>query len=222
MNLNIKVDDLMKFISTQINYLFPDNYYVDLKSYSDSFKVALDRLEFCFEKSNNSRYNINSIPTYNYLYSDHNVVFYWFLANQIWLDTKNNNICDKLYYLNKVVHGFDCNYKTKLPNIFLIIHGVGTMLGNADYEDYFITYQGVTVGFNNGFYPKIGKGNVLTANSSVIGNSCLGKFVTIGSGTTIINKKINDSMSVYRNDLGVLTEKKMNKLYISKYFDINE
>ena len=38
-----------------------------------------------------------------------------------------------------------CSYKNNLPDIFVFMHHVGTVLGNANYSDYLVALHNVTV-----------------------------------------------------------------------------
>ena len=98
-------------------------------------------------------------------------------------------LANKLYCLNKVLHGLDCMYDTQLPDIFLLFHSSGTMLGKAKYSDFFIALHGCTIGSHKGRYPILGKGVSITANSSVIGDCYIGNRCTISTRTTIFQKK---------------------------------
>lgn len=65
-------------------------------------------------------------------------------------------------YLNRILNNFMFSYKGKLPNVFLFAHPVGTVLGNADYGEYLVISQDVTINTckdeNGAFAPQIGKG----------------------------------------------------------------
>jgi serine O-acetyltransferase len=109
-------------------------------------------------------------------------------------------------------------YDTNLPDIFLIFHGAGTMLGKAVYSDYFVVLQGCTVGMNRGKYPVIGKGVALTAHSSLIGDCVVGDNVTLSSYTNLIDKNIEANTVVYKNDDGAYGFKQSKNSYSAKFF----
>jgi len=218
MRLSLSSDNIAFYISQQLNNFFPDTNKVEIADLSEAVKTALERVEYCFSKVSNTRYNNGSEPIYNHLYSDHNIVFYWFLSNSIWKETGNEALASKLYYLNKVMHGFDCMYDTKLPDIFLVFHGVGTMLGKATYSDFLVVMQGCTIGSNNGKYPILGKGVSLTANSSVIGNCTIGDLCTISTGTLIFEKNMNSSETAFLNSHTGGIDIKLSKECYSKQF----
>ena len=87
---SLSLDNISIYISQQLNNLFPDNSKVVPQDLSDSVKEAIERLEYCFSRVSNPRYNNGTETIYNHLYSDHNIVFYWFLANSVWQKTKND------------------------------------------------------------------------------------------------------------------------------------
>ncbi len=213
-------DELSVYISNQLNCFFPDKFVVHPSLLVKNVAVALDRLNYCFSKVINHRYNNGNNSIYNHLYSDHNIVFYWFLSNTIYKNTNDENLASKLYYLNKSLHGFDCMYDTNLPDIFLIFHGVGTMLGKAEYKDFFIAMQGCTVGSHKNSYPKMGKGVSLTANSSIIGDCTIGHRCSVSSGTQIFQKNMsNDEVAFINPTTGILECKQSNKSYGAQFFN---
>ena len=135
---------LQEYTSRQLNYFFPDNNIVDLNNSTAAFSNALDRIEHCFSYCTLKQYNNGTNTLLNHLYSDHYMLYIWFLANTIWKENGDPSLCNKLYYLNKALHGLDCMYDTKLPAIFLIFHGAGTMLGKAAYDDFLIVQEAIS------------------------------------------------------------------------------
>jgi serine O-acetyltransferase len=222
MKLSIKKSELCHYISTQIDNFYPDKYAIK-NDVEKALDIGISRLEFCFKHVAFNRYNFNGETLYNHLYADHHVMLLWFLANVVWQELNNENLASKLYYLNKTLHGVDCMYNTPMPNIFLIFHGVGTMLGKAHYDDYFVVLQGCTVGSHKGFYPKFGKGVSLTANSSVIGKCDIGDRATISTRTTLFQKNIpNDSVAFMNFDKGILEVKSSRGIcYAQQFFNID-
>ena len=117
------------------------------------------------------------------------------------------------------MHGFDCMYDTKLPDIFLVFHGVGTMLGKASYSNFFVAMQGCTVGSHKEKYPVFGKGVSLTANSSVIGNCSIGNRCNLSAGTQIFEEDMNNDETAFINPLtGILQIKRSKESYGKQFF----
>jgi serine O-acetyltransferase len=155
----------------------------------------------------------------NHLYSDHHIMLLWFLSNETYKVLNNEDLASKFYYLNKSLHGIDCMFDTKMPNIFLIFHGVGTMLGKATYSDYFVVLQGCTVGNNKGIYPTFQKGVALAAHSSVIGNCKVGNLVTISSNTNVFDNNIEDNNVVFKDEFGKTVSKKTKNSFAQSFFN---
>lgn len=220
MNLSLSKSDLQVYLSKQVNQFFPDKNVIDLREHSSLLDISLDRLKYCFDKVSNHRYNSKGESYYNHLYADHNIVFLWFLANTIWKEKGRNPVSDKLYYLNKTLHAFDCMYDTSLPDIFLIFHGAGTMLGKAEYGNYFVALQGCTIGSNKDKYPVLGQGVSLTAHSSIIGNCIVGNRVSIAANTSVFEKNIEDDTVVYTDkNTGSTIFKKAQAPYAQQFFN---
>lgn len=108
---------------------------------------------------------------------------------------------DRVYYLNKIMHSNDWYPAIELPVHFLAEHPLGTVLGRANYGDYFFVYQGCTVGGNRRkgklCYPIIGEHVLMYSNSSILGDCKIGNNVIIAAGTKIINESIPDNSIVF-------------------------
>jgi serine O-acetyltransferase len=222
MNLSLSKDELCSYYSRQLNNFFPDSSVVAKEDISRVIDTSLDRLNHCFKHVAFKRYCIDAGTVYNHLYADHNIVFNWFLSNTAHRISENKNLSSKLYYLNKAMHSFDCMYDTALPDIFLIFHGAGTMLGKAEYNDFFVSLQGCTVGSQKGAYPRIGKGVALTANSSIIGDCEIGNRVSVSTRACVFSKNIPPDNSVYINwDTGKLEVKPSKECYAQQFFNVD-
>ncbi len=196
MRATLSSRQLWDYVLNLIRLHFPDSYYPDPSHFSICEK-ALERLEFCFRHINKKYYRDKNEVFFNHLNSDHFASFLYFLSNSIWVETKDNELPTRLFYLNKIMHGIDLFYMVKMPKIFLLIHPVGTVLGNASYQDYLAVYQNVTVGANeNGVYPTFNQGTLLYSKSTVIGECILGENVVLGSNSFIIDKCIPDNVLV--------------------------
>jgi len=221
MELSLSEDDLVAYISKQLNAFYPDNKPVT-DGIKKSVNNAIQRLEYCFKHVAYKRYCNEGNTHYNHLYSDHNILLLWYLANSIWTESGNENLASKLYYLNKSLHGFDCMYDTQMPDIFLVFHGVGTMLGKASYSNFFVALQGCTVGSHKGNYPVFGNGVALTANSSVIGNCNIGDRVSIGAKALVFEKNIESDHSVFINSNTGATDVKISgTAYAQQFFNVD-
>jgi serine O-acetyltransferase len=221
MQLSLSRELLGRYISSQLNNFFPDENYVDFAEFGRELDIAIDRVDYCFKHVSHERYNKDGQTILNHLYGDQYLVFLWFLSNTLWKERGHGILANKLYYLNRILHGFDCMYDTAMPDIFLIFHGTGTMLGKAEYKDYFVAFQGCTVGAHKGKYAVFGKGVTLTAHSSVIGNCKIGDRASISSHTTIFEKDITMDTIVYTDAMtGAIIQKPSKSTFAQQFFNI--
>ena len=187
---------LWDYIINLVRLHFPDNYHPD-PLYFSFLGQALERLNYCFSHINKKYYRDGNEVIFDHLNGDHLACFLYFLSNSIWDETKDRELPTRLFYLNKIMHGIDLFYMVKMPKIFLLVHPVGTVLGNANYQDYLAVYQNVTVGADeDGIYPSFGEGTLLYAKSTVIGECKLGKNIVLGANSFILNTSIPDDMLV--------------------------
>ncbi len=191
-------NELFELVINQTNYLFKDKYKVQKKNIITCLNEAYDRTINCFSKINNPYYYDKKKKSvlFNHLNSDHLATFLYFLSNSSFERKKQRNLCEKLYYLNKALNSIDLFYEVKMPDIFLLIHPVGTVLGRAIYSDYLIVYQGVNVGSNNDHHPKFSKYVTLRPSTSVLGKCFLEFNSELASGSILIDKILKKN-SIY-------------------------
>lgn len=134
------------------------------------------------------------------------MIFLYFFANTIYRtnhETQNDIIlCDKLYYLNKLLNAVDIFYAVNMPDFFMAEHPVGSVIGRAVIGNGFLFYQGCTVGgfhTKNGtiMYPMIGENVRMFSNSTIIGDCIVGSNVDIGAGALIKNESIPENSKVF-------------------------
>lgn len=221
MNLSLTKSELQGYVARQLNHFFPDNNVVHALDFNHIIDTAIDRVDYCFQKVSFTRYNTKGETILNHLYADQYMMFIWFLSNTVWKSGINNVIANKLYYLNKSLHALDCMYDTALPDIFLIFHGAGTMLGKASYSDYFVALQGCTIGSHKGIYPVMGKGVALASHASLIGDCKIGSRVTISANTSVYKMDSPSNSLIYRNSLtGNLGTKITANSYAQSFFNV--
>jgi serine O-acetyltransferase len=196
---------LADYVCAQLTLFFPDRRKVARADLAPSVADALSRLERCFLKIRVRRYCLDGEARFDHLYSDQYLMFLWFLSNALWRRKADEHISNKVYLLNKCLHAFDCACDTLLPDIFIVIHGVGTVLGKASYSNYFAVYQGCTVGQTKAIYPRLGRGVGLGAGATIAGDCTIGDFASVGAGCVLINADVEDGSSVFRDDAGKMT-----------------
>lgn len=221
MHLSLSASELREYVSRQVNHFFPDKQIVKMDLYKSSVDLALDRLNYCFKHSALKNYFNKNQTYFNHLYSDQYLMFLWFLANTMWENGVDQPLLNKLYYLNKALHAFDCMYNTKLPNIFFVFHGVGTVLGKAEYADFLTVFHNCAVGVHDNKYPIFKKGVTLAAQSSVMGACIIGNRVSIGANTSIFKTKIDNDMTAYRDSDGQLIFRRSSRWYGQTFYNMD-
>lgn len=220
LSLSLPPSELCDYVSGQLNHLFPDPSRVQSRSLSAPVDAALARFEVCFTPARPARFRDRQGVRFNHLYSDQYLVFLWLLSNEVYLRSENRSLADKLYCCNKALHAFDCVYSNRLPPHFMVIHGVGTVLGNAEYSDYFVAYHGCTVGQNSGLYPRVGRGVGLGTGASVLGGTVIGDGVSVGAGVTLVGGEVPNDHAVWRDSTGMISASKHKALSIAReYFE---
>lgn len=151
--------------------------------------------------------------------------FLYYYANSIWKLGGEKVFADKLILLNRALSGMWCSYKNNLPDIFLFGHPVGTVLGNANYSDYLVVLQNVTVNTmeddKGNRVLDIGKGCYLSAGATIIKNSTIGDWCTVGVNTTLHDTSLLDGQLAYMDKEGKLNIKRYdNSSLLSQCFYI--
>tara|TARA_Y100000589_G_scaffold332062_1_gene388946 strand:- start:3757 stop:4422 length:666 start_codon:yes stop_codon:yes gene_type:complete len=191
-------NNIFDLVLGQLRNFYPDGKPLDYTLIKRAVQESLERLEFCFQNIENNYYRLDKKPYFNHLNTDHWCSFLWFLSNQIHDISNHHRDAEKLFGLNKALHGIDVFYSVDLPNIFLFVHPLGTILGKAKYSNYLVVYQNVTVGSDlNNNYPEMAECVALMSKSSVLGSSKIGKEVWLSANSMTCGKNIPDNSAVF-------------------------
>ena len=130
------------------------------------------------------------------------MTFLYYLSHDIYKNANIGQLCDKIYYLNKIFHSVDLFYAIELPTHFGAEHPLGAVMGRAKYGNGFFFYQGCTVGGTHDkqgdiYYPEIDENCHMFSNSSILGNCHIGKNVNIGAGAIVKNQDVPDGCTVF-------------------------
>jgi serine O-acetyltransferase len=215
---SLTITELTDYVCRQVNHFFPDEKVVRPGQIKNDVGIALQRTDNCFSHFALPHYYTGSESVFNHLFSDQYATFLWFLSNTLWQTHGRAPVLDKVYSLNKALHGLDCMYDTRLPDIFFLAHCIGTVLGKASYANFFVALQGCTIGAHNEKYPVLGIGVALAAHASIVGGCTIGNRVSIGSNTDIFQHDVPDDAAVYRNDEGVIVYRAATVPYAQRFF----
>lgn len=219
MKCSLSKYELMEYVKKQLNFFFPDGKLYFDKNVESAMDFALQRCEYCFKHILVKGYSDKGSAFFYHLNSDQYAQFLWYFANSLWKYDCNKDICDKLILLNKLLNGVWISYKNNLPDIFLLTHPVGTVLGNAQYSDYLVVSQNVTV--NTSSKLKIGRGCFIAAGAKIIGDEEIGDNVSIGVDTCVYKKSIPKNHLVYRDSDGTMKFISRDKSNAYIYFNVD-
>lgn len=187
---------LSNYVSELANTHFPDGDLISAEEISEQFPQTLIRLETCMSGIHRKYFNQDGAIEFNHMNSDHMATFLYLLANTTWKATNNPRIPTKLFYLNKLMNSLDLFYSVELPEVFFLVHPMGSVIGNAQYGNYLAIYQGCTVGAVDGTYPQFGEGTILFAGATVLGKTFCGDNVTFAAKSFVINATIPENSVV--------------------------
>ncbi len=205
---------LLDYLTRQLDSFFPDHVTDTGQAIDRDLDEALDRMAVCV-----GAVRLWPENRFDYLHSEQNAHFLYFLANTIWRNRANENACAKLFYLNKALNGFSCFYDNDMPDRFLIGHSVGIVLVRATYPEYFVIYQNCTVGRMGDKVPRLGEGTVMYPNSAIVGDCDIGARTIVSQGCSVINASTPGNTIVTSKD-GKLEFRKPRHDVLSEYFRI--
>lgn len=210
MEMSICKEDLSKYIASQINVFFPDGNPLCAGFLNRYMGEIISRVEFCFSKINNRYFFDGKNVLFDHLNGDQYAMFLYFVSNTIFQLTNDVNFSAKIFNLNKLLHGIDAFYEVELPDVFLFVHPLGTVLGRGRYSNYFIVYQRCGVGSNKGFYPELKEHVTLRPGSSVLGKCLVEDNCTLASGSLLIDRNLEKNTVYIGNPKSFVMKKNDN------------
>ena len=208
MIFEIQKEDIIKGLIGQLTSFFSisDKEIDIINSLGDT---VFERCEFSFTKNKNKYYSRSGEAYFNPYHSGQYTVFLYYLSNTVFkADSGNARLADKIYYLNKIMNACDLFYEVDLPEIFMLDHPLGSVMGRAKFGNYFAFSQNCTVGNNNDIFPEIGEYVTMTANSMILGNSKIGSNVIIGAGACVKDQDVPDNSLVFGSSPNLIIKKR--------------
>ena len=196
LRLSLTPGDLAAYIAAQMSNVLPDRR-VDATEVRPALDNALERLEYCIDRLHQRYHHDELGAKFDHLNTDQYAMLLYFVSNAAYR-RGHLPLAAKSYALNKALHAVDAFYEVELPAVFGFQHPVGTVLGRAQYADYFFVYQRCTVGSTvDGQSPRFGEGVVMYGGSGVIGNVVVGSNVWLSVNTMVLNGSVPDDSVVF-------------------------
>jgi serine O-acetyltransferase len=212
MKLSLSVERLCALAQAQIENFFPDGEELMSSDFTRAATGAMDRLEHCFSYIDNRYFFDGKQAIFNHLHGDQYAMWLYFLGNELYRRRGPETVCSKLFLLNKALHGCDIYYEVALPEIFLLVHPLGTVLGRGNYSNYFVSYQRCGVGSNHDVFPSFGEYVTMRPGSAVLGSSKIGNNCQIATESLVIDRDIPDN-SLYIGNPKTATIKEQSHQY---------
>jgi serine O-acetyltransferase len=216
MNISINKSGLLGYLLGQINVFFPDGKSVTEEELLVCYDEIIDRTHRCFSKVNNKYFYDGVQVVFNHLNSDQYSMFLYFVCNTLFKNGADLGLCTKVFQLNKLLHGIDVFYEIELPEIFLFVHPLGTVLGRGTYSDYFLVYQRCGVGSNRDVYPEMKKYLTLRPGSSILGDCQIEENCTLGAGSLLLGRNLESNSLYIGNPKSFTIKKDLKRLSIWK------
>lgn len=213
MILAIPQEDILKLLKLQLSNFFTLNSS-EIASLKVNLEQTLQRCKLCFSQNTNKYYFREGQIYFNPYHSVQYMIFLYFLSNTIYRENSQNEfLCDKIYYLNKVMNSVDIFYAIDLPEYFAAEHPVGSVMGRAQYGNGFMFYQNCSVGGihlpeSKIVYPVLGENVKMFAGSMILGNCKVGNNVNIGAGALVKNQDIPSDVNVFGTSPNIIIKSK--------------
>lgn len=199
LKLAVAKDELVSYVSRQLNHLFPDGRAARRAALAPSGEEALARVERGFSSIRMKYYSDGAGGAlFDPLHTDQYAAFLYLLSHAIYRAGGDLRVAAKVYALNKALHALDVYYEVELPEIFVFHHPVGTVLGRGRYANYLFVHQGCTVGSDiNDRYPALGEGIIMYTGSAVFGNCAVGSNCWLSAGTQVLETDVPSGTVVF-------------------------
>ena len=199
--------DISNYIAAQLHNFFPnlDLRKKDIEIIEHVLPMVKERYRYCASKNmmlNGALevdfFDIRKYPIFLY--------FLYHTIHKLSLDDEYR-IKDRLYCLNKYLHGCSLFYKIDLPRVFFITYASQIILAKTTYGENLVFYHGVTVGTYKDKVPTIGSNVVLMPNVIISGSSIVGDNVVISTGVRVINQTVPNNKVVFQGERNSLVFK---------------
>ena len=207
-------EGLIDYTAAQVGYLCPDGRNGPVRDrIAEHVDEALARIGHCIDAVRMWRPG-----EFSHLHSSQYCIYLYYLANTIWRESGDRDVCTRLFLLNKALNGIDLFYEIEMPRVFFIGHSVGIVLAKATYGERLVLYQNSTVGKNHGVAPVLGEGVVMYPNTAVIGRCTLGDRTVISQGVGVVNRDTPGDCMVFAGEGGSLAFRPYGRDIVADFF----
>jgi len=221
MDISIGKKALCKLIALQLrNNFFLENEEQGLLV--EGIELAIMSTEKCLSGINMKYISHNNNRVlFDPYHSVQYTIFLYYLSRRVWEIDSGSKLASKIFYLNKMLNACDLFYEIDLPDVFLLSHPVGSVIGRGKFSNYFIFQQNCTVGSNNNIFPSFGEYVWLHAGVTIIGDSNIGKNVFVAADAYIKDTDIPDNSIVFGKSPNLIIKQRPADYFFSRspFFD---
>lgn len=219
MHFEIPEQEVRALVLKQLEALFLTLSESEKTCLNHSIGTAFARCEHCFKNTPYKGYVREGEAVFNPFHSGQYAVFLYFLSNSLSKEASvHRSLAERVYYLNKALNGVELFFEIELPSIFMLDHPVGSVIGRAEFQDYFSFAQNCTVGNNWNKYPRVGCRVAMLANSTLIGDCKVGDNVILSANALVIDTDIPDCTIVFGSSPNLVL-KRRSKAFFDFYFN---
>ena len=128
---------------------------------------------------------------------------------------------DRLFLLNKALHGVELHTNVVLPAMFFLSHTNAAVFARADYSDYCVFHQGITVGRKGDKRPVMEKYLVMYPGSLIIGDCHVRENTVLAPGVRLIDTDTPGNCYVFDENGGRVRFRPNEEIHAARFFDIN-
>jgi len=127
---------------------------------------------------------------------------------------------DRLFLLNKALHGLDLHPQIDLPQTFFLSHTNSAVFARAEYSDYSVFHQNITVGRKGNRRPKMDRYLVMYPGSMIIGNCHVRENTVLAPGVRLIDTDTPGNCYVFENGKGNVRFREIDEIHVERFFNI--
>lgn len=207
-------NEIVDLMVKQLGTFFPLKYSNDSCELYNSSIAVFPRLEKNFANSKSKYFSKklddgSTVPFFNPFHAVQWMTFLYYLSHELYL--RKSELCDKVYYLNKILHSVDLFYAIELPDVWSAEHPLGSVMGRAQYSNGLFFYHGCTVGGTGKDgklnYPVLEENVLMCSNSSILGRCHIGRNAKIGAGALVKNQDVPADSIVFGQSPNLIIKK---------------
>ncbi len=206
-------DSLSTYLFLQLENMLPGGNVKEAEAYIDS---AVKEVELIIGQLVEWNHNgFDKLVSWQY------ATFLYKLSRLCIKNNLSKPVTDRLFLLNKTLHGIELYPQVELPKFFFLSYTNSAVFSKANYSDYCVFHQGITIGRNGDKRPTIEKYLVMYPSSMIIGNCHVRENTVLSPGVRLIDKDTPGNCYVFDDGKGGVFFKSIDEIHISRFFNIN-